>query len=307
MDEKKIQILLIDHDFRAPLLGCEVAARANDMGLRWSWEHAASLPLALRILESHDIDILLLAVDLPASRGLEAFETLRKYHSSLPVVLLTHSPEDERLLKILRSGEARDYLLKTEISAEPVIRLLRSVVERERLKKKLEESERRLERLALMDSTTEVLNRRGLQEILAHEIPRAWRKQSNLLVLLINLDDFKRINDSLGTKVGDIVLTEAAKKLRASLRATDYVARVGGDEFLVLLPDTRFAEGMRVAEKVRVAISSTVIELSHRESISASRSSRRSDSSSFFLSRSRSTTERTRRITGSAVISVFKR
>ncbi len=136
----------------------------------------------------------------------------------------------------------------------------------DQLKKKLAETAQRLEKLALMDSATEVLNRRGLQEILAHEIPRAFRKQSNLLVLSIDLDDFQRINDTLGAKVGDIMLMEVAKKLRATLRATDYVARIGGDEFMVLLPDTRFAEGLRVAEKVRMAISSTVIEFSQKES-----------------------------------------
>lgn len=261
MDEKKIKILLIDHDFQPSFLGQEVVARASDGGLRWSWEQAESLALALRRLDHRDIDLVLLDLDLPDCCGLETFQNLRKYHPSLAVVLL-NSSEDEIVSGILRRGEAQDYFLKSEAAVEPVFRMIRSVVECDRLRKKLAETNQRLEKLALMDCATEVLNRRGLQEILAHEIPRASRKQSNLLVLSIDLDDFQRINDSLGAKVGDVVLCEVAKKLRATLRATDYVARIGGDEFMVLLPDTRFAEGLRVAEKVRLAISSTVIELS---------------------------------------------
>ena len=262
MDEKKIKILLIDHDFQPSLLGQEVVSRANDGGLRWSWEHADSLALGLRRLEHRDIDLAFLDLDLPDSCGLETFQNLRKYHPSLAVILLNPSLQNETASGIMQRGEAQDCLLKSEAAVETIFRMVRSVVECDRLRKKLLETNQRLEKLALMDSATEVLNRRGLQEILAHEIPRASRKQSNLLVLSIDLDDFQRINDSLGAKVGDVVLCEVAKKLRATLRATDYVARIGGDEFMVLLPDTRFAEGVRVAEKVRVAISSTVIELS---------------------------------------------
>ncbi|HLD50607.1 MAG TPA: bifunctional diguanylate cyclase/phosphodiesterase [bacterium] len=266
MDEKKIKILLIDHDFQPSLLGQAVVSRAGDGGLRWSWEQADSLALALRRLEHRDIDLVLLDLDLPDSRGLETFESLRKYHPALAVILLNPSLENEITSGILGRGEAQDYLLKSEAAVESIFRMVRSVVECDRLRKKLTETTQRLEKLALMDSTTEVLNRRGLQEILTHEIPRAFRKQSNLLVLSIDLDDFQRINDLLGTKVGDVVLCEVAKKLRATLRATDYVARIGGDEFMVLLPDTRFAEGLRVAEKVRLAISSTVIEFPQKES-----------------------------------------
>ncbi len=266
MDEKKIKILLIDHDFQPALFGQELVARAKDMGLRWSWECSPNMTQALTRLDQPGIDIVLLHLDLPDTRGLKAIQTLRQYHPSLPVILLSASGEDERMLEMIRSARVQDYLVKGEITVDTMLRTVRSTVERERLKKQLAETSRRLEQLAMMDSATEVLNCRGLQEILSHEIPRAARKQSNLLVLLIDLDDFKRINDSLGHKVGDIVLSEVAKKLRATLRATDYVARIGGDEFMVLLPDTRFAEGMRVAEKVRLAISSTVIELSHKES-----------------------------------------
>ncbi len=120
----------------------------------------------------------------------------------------------------------------------------------------------RLERLVVLDPLTELLNRRGLQQILSREIRWSQRYDSHLVVLFVDLDDFKRINDTLGHAMGDEVLKEVAHKLQASVRTTDYVARIGGDEFMILLPHTRLAEGMQVAEHVRRAISGTPMVLS---------------------------------------------
>jgi len=120
----------------------------------------------------------------------------------------------------------------------------------------------RLERLVVLDPLTELLNRRGLQQILSREIRWNRRYDSHLVVLLVDLDNFKRINDTLGHAVGDGVLKAVAHKLQASVRTTDYVARIGGDEFMILLPHTHFAEGMQVAEHVRRAISGAPMVLS---------------------------------------------
>ncbi len=120
----------------------------------------------------------------------------------------------------------------------------------------------RLEKLALLDPLTDLLNRRGLQQALTAELQRAGRDQIDLYAILVDLDDFKQVNDTLGYPVGDIVLKEIASRFRQSLRITDYVARIGGDEFIILLPRTRRAEGMRVAEKIRYAISDNPILLS---------------------------------------------
>ena len=88
-----------------------------------------------------------------------------------------------------------------------------------------------------------------------------------MLALLVDLDDFKNVNDTLGHAVGDVVLSEITSRLKTSLRATDYAARIGGDEFVLLLPDTRMAEGVRVAEKVRLAISGNPFVLSAEQLI----------------------------------------
>jgi len=119
---------------------------------------------------------------------------------------------------------------------------------------RLAEANRKLERLATRDPLTEVLNRRGLEASLSQELARARRSGGSLCACLIDCDNFKSINDSLGHAVGDVVLTEIARRLVASTRETDTVGRVGGDEFLVLLPETRLAEGYLVAERARIGV-----------------------------------------------------
>ncbi len=125
----------------------------------------------------------------------------------------------------------------------------------------------RLQELSLLDPLTELLNRRGLQQALSQESQLTRRDGSSLLALLVDLDDFKQVNDTLGYAVGDVVVKEIARKLKACLRATDHVARIGGDEFMILLSNTRPAEGIRVAEKVRLGISGEPIWVSTGETV----------------------------------------
>ncbi len=120
----------------------------------------------------------------------------------------------------------------------------------------LKTSNETLEKLALIDPLTELLNRRGLQQILSNELRQLTRQDGKeLLAALVDIDNFKHVNDTLGHAVGDVVLKEVANKLKTSIRLSDHVARIGGDEFLVLFPQTRLAEGLRAAERIRLAIS----------------------------------------------------
>lgn len=113
----------------------------------------------------------------------------------------------------------------------------------------------RLERLASIDPLTELLNRRGLDVELATEVRRKRRSGSPLAAVLLDCDDFKQINEAIGHTGGDVVLKQLADRLKESLRPTDHIGRIGGDEFLILLPDTRFGEAFQVAERLRLSVS----------------------------------------------------
>lgn len=112
-----------------------------------------------------------------------------------------------------------------------------------------------LETLVKTDALTDLLNRRGLENVLSREIEFARRNKTELMAVLIDLDDFKKVNDSKGHFAGDLVLKHVARILRKSVRAIDWLGRVGGDEFLVLLPGASLKSGAQIAERIRLELS----------------------------------------------------
>ncbi len=229
--------------------------------------HVTSLADALEAAAREEVDVFLLDLMLPDVSGLDGLSRLQRAAPEKPIIMLTHMDDEPTAMAALHQG-AQEYLVKGRSDRALLLRAIRYSIERHRVRRALEKATRELrdanaalERLVLLDPLTELLNRRGLQQVLSREILGVRRDGSELLVILADVDDFKRVNDTLGYAVGDVVLKEIARKLKGSLRATDSLARIGGDEFMILLPQTRRAEGMRVAEKLRLGLSGTPVEL----------------------------------------------
>ena len=263
---KKKKILIVDNDPALKESLQNLLEQSGNSVFKWKVDQTRKLERGLKRLTGSGIDFLFLNLCLPDSQGLETLRSFQKLFSKIPIIIISDSPKDLLAKEALRNG-ADDVYLRDEKSSLFLMKILEHAEEKKRLKEALALANKRLEKLSLMDPVTELLNLRGLQEILSHEVHRAKQKKDDFLVLFVDLDDFKKINDSLGHAIGDVVLKEVAKKLKASLRATDYVARIGGDEFMILLPETHMAEGVRVAEKVRLSVSTTTIEISRKESI----------------------------------------
>lgn len=118
-------------------------------------------------------------------------------------------------------------------------------------------NEKLVERLAgegRVDALTGALNRRGLDERAAIELARARREQRSLAVVLLDIDRFKQVNDEWGHDVGDLVLVRLAQILSGLARDTDVVARIGGEEFVVLMPGARSEDGERFTERIRAVL-----------------------------------------------------
>ncbi|MGR6467623.1 GGDEF domain-containing protein [Rhizobium sp. PAMB 3182] len=129
---------------------------------------------------------------------------------------------------------------------------------------------KRLSRQALSDDMTGLGNRRWLTERLEEEIAKAGRSGKPLSVVLFDLDNFKSINDRHGHDVGDSVLVATGEVLRTCLRSFDIAARIGGEEFCMVLPDTPLDEGWQIAERVRKAMENLRLEPLARGGITAS-------------------------------------
>jgi two-component system cell cycle response regulator len=167
-----------------------------------------------------------------------ALVPLRRHHGLIGLLGLG-SRDDTRFTV----GMATDFL---EHMASIVAICLENVINVERLK-----------HLGLMDPLTGVNNRRYVELRLVEEVGRTRRRAGALSCLYIDIDHFKRINDDYGHQSGDEVLREVATRVKAELRLSDTLGRFGGEEFVVLLPDTQLADAGNVAERIRASISDT--------------------------------------------------
>jgi diguanylate cyclase (GGDEF)-like protein len=116
-----------------------------------------------------------------------------------------------------------------------------------------------MEKLATIDGLTQIANHRKFQDIMTQELERSVRYNAPLTLLLMDIDHFKKFNDTYGHPVGDLVLQHVAKALQGSIRATDYCARYGGEEFVVVLIQADEAQSRILAERIRKAVESTQI------------------------------------------------
>jgi diguanylate cyclase (GGDEF)-like protein len=228
-------------------------------------EHVTTAAAACDIVQHGAIDVVILDLGLPDATDLQALSRLDECIHEIPVIILTGRGDETLAAGALHRG-AEDYLLKGAIDYDSLIRSIRYAVERHRsvrdlarVKRELETANRDLERLTLVEPLTELLNRRGLQQALSREVKQIGRTSAQAAVLVVDLDDFKSINAAWGHAVGDVVLKEIGRRLRASVRAVDYVGRLGGDEFMLVLPETEVAEVTRVAERIRLAVATGVV------------------------------------------------
>ena len=122
-------------------------------------------------------------------------------------------------------------------------------------------SQRELERAARVDYLTDVYNRRAIEELGTRAIASARRHGTSLALQVVDIDHFKRINDELGHAAGDLALVRAVERIRECLRAEDVLGRLGGEEFIVLMPNSDGASATAAAERIREAFSDRPLDL----------------------------------------------
>jgi two-component system, cell cycle response regulator len=208
---------------------------------------------ALECCRADPPDVLLLDVEMPQFDGYQVLSALKDDVAlkDIPVVFLTSRSRTADVVAGLRGG-AHDYLKKPFENIELLARVS-SAVHVKKLQDELRQRNADLDRMSRTDALTGLYNRRHLDEELLRQESTASRHQDPLCVLLLDIDHFKRVNDTHGHLAGDLVLRGFADRLRAELRAGDIAGRWGGEEFLVIMPRTDADGGYEVAERLRRA------------------------------------------------------
>lgn len=225
MSQAATRVLLVEDDpGDAYILRHMLRVEGGD---EFQLEHVRRLADGLERLSAGSTEILLLDLDLPDSFGLETFHAVHVHYPDIPVLVLSGHEDETTALRAVKDG-AQDYLFKGKVGGQLLVRAIRYAIERHHLKETLRS-------LTLEDDLTRLYNRRGFMTLAQQQIKLALRQKQKLLLIFLDMDGLKDINDQHGHDVGSQALVATAELLRDSFRDSDIVARLGGDEFVVLL------------------------------------------------------------------------
>jgi diguanylate cyclase (GGDEF)-like protein len=247
-DQQRANILIVDddEDIRSFL-------RAVLEGDGHQVLEAATGVAALGALELHRPQLVLLDVMMPTMDGFAVVQAMKQRPGPfLPVILLTAFDDPASRARGISAGA--DEVLGKPVHPFELRLRVRAMLRIQHLANELHLANRRLQLLARTDELTRVRNRRGLRSTLLREFHRAERYGAQLSLLALDIDRFKAVNDTHGHATGDVVLRTVAKALKDGLRQVDVVGRTGGEEFVVVCPETPATEALMVAQRLRAAV-----------------------------------------------------
>lgn len=203
-------------------------------------------------------DIILCDIEMPKMNGFKFLRLLntQKELQDIPVIMVTSREEAEAKIQGLGLG-ASDYVTKPFNPGELLARI-KVQLKIKSLQDRLKKSNEMLLELSNTDPLTGIHNRRQMMEILEKEMARSNRTGDTLSLVLIDVDNFKKINDVYGHQKGDHVLKSLSEIFRKHLRQYDSVARFGGEEFTLILPSTDSPEAFSIADRVRQEVAQMV-------------------------------------------------
>lgn len=204
--------------------------------------------------------IMILDWMMPGYDGPQLCRMVRKLETSdyIYIILLTARVQKEDVVAGMDAG-ADDYITKPFNKQELQVRLRagRRIIE---LQEQLLSAQEQLRQEAIHDPLTGLFNRRAIEETLETELDRARRAPAPLSVVMLDLDNFKVVNDTYGHLAGDSILRQTALRMNESIRSYDSVGRFGGEEFLLIFPNIDFPEAKELAERIRISISGQLMD-----------------------------------------------
>jgi diguanylate cyclase (GGDEF)-like protein len=233
MNNNSIGIMLVEDNPGDARLISELLKDVR--GGSYQLEHVDRLSKGVDHLRQGPMDVVLLDLNLPDCTGLDGLTAVKGIAGYVPIIVLTGLDDEAMALAAVQTG-AQDYLVKGQVDGNTLWRSIRYSIQRKQL-------EQKLAFMATHDSLTGLPNRALLIDRLMLAIAQAKRKNCRLAVMMLDLDRFKDVNDSLGHSIGDELLKGAADRLTGIVRGYDTVARLGGDEFMLLLTEIEAIDG----------------------------------------------------------------
>jgi two-component system, cell cycle response regulator len=258
-DEQTKKILIVEDD--------QVARESLEEFLQlnsFTVLSVSSAPEALKILIKTDFDLVLTDLVMPEMDGISMTKAIRESRKDIPILVMTGFASIEYAVEAIKAG-ATDFITKP-LKLDHVVFIINRVLETRSLRIKAQETDYYKE-LSNRDELTKISNFRHFSYVLQLEIDRQLRYHRPLTLLIIDIDDFKRCNDMHGHLTGDLVLVKVASLLTTQIRSCDFVARYGGDEFTVILPEISEKEALAVCRRIMKSIEQCEFQSFEKESI----------------------------------------
>ncbi len=242
------RVLLVEDHARSGARLLEPLAKVHDTFLE------ADPQRALTMLAEYDFDVAIISLSLAKSDGLRLCSQLRSLERTrhLPLIIMVESGEEARLLRGLDMG-VNDYLIRP-IDKHELLARVGTQIKRKRHSDFLRNCIEETVEQAVTDALTGLHNRRYMEGHLETLVREAARSGRDLSVLVADIDFFKHVNDTHGHDAGDAVLREFANRMRRNTRGIDLACRLGGEEFVIIMPDTEIGRAYQIGERLRACI-----------------------------------------------------
>ncbi|MEL6298630.1 MAG: PleD family two-component system response regulator [Pseudomonadota bacterium] len=250
------RVLLVDDHPRSASRIVDSLAKTHDVFLE------GDVQAAVNKLTSHNFDVLMVSLSLAEADGLRLCSQVRSIDETrhLPIIMLVETGDEARLLRGLDLG-VNDYLMRPIDRNEMLVRV-RTQIKRKRHSDFLRERLMESVEMAVTDALTGLHNRRYMETHLNTLLERARENDTSLSIIVADIDHFKSINDTYGHDVGDVVLQQFAERFKGNTRSVDLACRIGGEEFVIVMPDTDLEPAYHVAERLRASVAEAPFKVS---------------------------------------------
>ncbi len=206
---------------------------------------------ALEIIEKENIDVVMSDLVMPRMDGIALTRAVNELGFNIPIIIMTAYASIENAVESIKAGAAE--FVSKPFKFNHTLFIIKKVLETKTLQEMAKKSEY-YRKLSATDDLTGLNNRRYFKHMLFNELRRHARYNRPLNLLMIDIDNFKKVNDTYGHLTGDQVLKQVTELLRKNVRACDILARYGGEEFAVILPETTENEAFMVGERIVLAM-----------------------------------------------------
>ena len=222
---------------------------------------------ALDIIAEDNVNLVLLDIMMPGMDGYEVCDILKRNEKvkNIPVIFITAKTDEKAIEKAYDVG-AMDYVTKPFKPRELLARI-KTQLKIQKLISDLEASKEELKILASIDPLSGLYNRRYFSKISEHILDLSKREKTSLSVIMIDIDKFKNINDSYGHKVGDDIIVMLSRKLEEYTRKSDIICRFGGEEFVILLPETAIDGALNISKKIRLNVEQLLLNMEEQKEL----------------------------------------